>query len=255
MFEDSARIRCMWNNKSVSLVMPTYREKDSIRAKIEDFLATGLVDEVIVANNNAETGTDEEIRKIKSDKIKIIYEKRQGYGYALQAALLAASGDLVVSIEPDATYIGKDLKRFLIFSEDFPVVFGSRVIKKTHNKDWGYWRREVNFLYGTLIHLLFNTNTITDIGCTYKLLKREVIHELAPHWRHGSSLFATELLLLVITRGYPFIEIPVTFEERVGGSVVIGSRLKLVKLAFEGLWQIIAGWIRWLIHGKNLEYV
>ena len=83
--------------------MPTYREKDSIKEKIEDFLATELVDEVIVSNNNAEKGTDEEIRKIRSDKIKIIYEHRQGYGYALQSALLAASGDLVVSIEPDAT--------------------------------------------------------------------------------------------------------------------------------------------------------
>src|SRR3989344_1490162 len=111
----------MWNDKAVSLVMPTYREKDSIKEKIEDFLATGLVDEVIVSNNNAEAGTDEEIKKIKSDKIKIIYEKRQGDGYALQAALLAATGDLVVSIEPDATYIGKDLKRFLGLSADFPV--------------------------------------------------------------------------------------------------------------------------------------
>ena len=134
----------MWNDKAVSLVMPTYREKDSIKEKIEDFLATGLVDEVIVSNNNAEAGTDEEIKKIKSDKIRIIYEKRQGYGYALQAALLAASGDLVVSIEPDATYIGKDLKRFLVLSDDFPVVFGSRVIKKTINNEGGYWRREVN---------------------------------------------------------------------------------------------------------------
>ncbi len=245
----------MWNNKSVSVVMPTYREKDSIKAKIEDFLATGLVDEVIVCNNNAEAGTDDEIRKIKSDKIKIIYEKRQGYGYALQSALLGATGDLVVSIEPDATYIGKDLKRFLVLSEDFPVVFGSRVIRKTINPEWGYWRREVNFLYGTLIHLLFNTNTITDIGCTYKLMKREVIHALAPHWRHGSSLFATELLLLTIAKGNKFIEIPVTFEARVGGSSVIGSNWKLAKLGLEGLWQIVAAWVRWLIHGKNLEHV
>ena len=47
----------MWNDKAVSLVMPTYREKDSIKEKIEDFLATGLVDEVIVSNNNTEPHT------------------------------------------------------------------------------------------------------------------------------------------------------------------------------------------------------
>jgi hypothetical protein len=80
-------------------------------------------------------------------------------------------------------------------------VFGSRAIRKSANKDWGFWRREVNIVYGLLIHVLSNTNMVTDIGCTYKLMHREVIGQLEGEWRHGSSLFATELLLLVITTG------------------------------------------------------
>ena len=43
----------MWKGKSVSIIFPTFNEKDSIKAAIEDFFASGYVDEVIVINNNA----------------------------------------------------------------------------------------------------------------------------------------------------------------------------------------------------------
>ena len=44
----------MWQGKSVSVILMTYAERASIRATIEGFFATGLVDEVLVVNNNAE---------------------------------------------------------------------------------------------------------------------------------------------------------------------------------------------------------
>ena len=47
----------MWNGKRVSVVLMTYAERDSIREVIEGFFATGLVDEVLVVDNNAQPGT------------------------------------------------------------------------------------------------------------------------------------------------------------------------------------------------------
>ena len=43
----------MFNDKAVSVVLMTYAERDSIRAVIEGFFATGVVDEVVVVDNNA----------------------------------------------------------------------------------------------------------------------------------------------------------------------------------------------------------
>ena len=235
----------MWNGRSLSLVMATYREKDSIRVVIEDFIATRLVDEIIVVDNNAESGTREALAPLRFENFRILHEPRQGYGHALQTGLKAATCEYVVTIEPDGTYVGRDLERFLVLAASFPVVFGSRTIEKTINTEWGFWRREVNVLYGLLIHLLFNTNMITDIGCTYKLMRRETVRALEPVWRHGSSLFATELLLLVIAKGIPFIEIPVTFKHRVGPSAVVSSRWQLCRLAMLGLWQILEMWFVW----------
>ena len=38
----------MWNGKRVSVILPTFNEKDSIRESILGHFATGFVDEVIV---------------------------------------------------------------------------------------------------------------------------------------------------------------------------------------------------------------
>ena len=67
----------MWKNKKVSVVFPTYNEKESIRQVIEEFFATGYVDEIIVVNNNAAEGTKEEVEQTKAIQV---FETRQGYG-------------------------------------------------------------------------------------------------------------------------------------------------------------------------------
>ena len=47
----------------VSVVLMTYAERDSIRSVIEGFFDTGVVDEVLVVNNNAQDGTVERWRR------------------------------------------------------------------------------------------------------------------------------------------------------------------------------------------------
>ena len=74
------------------MVFPTYNERDSIRAAIVDFAATGVVDEIIVVNNNAAPGTSEEVaaagRAVDSGThVREVHEYRQGYGYAIQRGL------------------------------------------------------------------------------------------------------------------------------------------------------------------------
>ena len=54
----------MWCGKRVSVVLPTYNERASIRRCIEEFQRTGVVDEIIVVNNNAAPGTSEEVAPV-----------------------------------------------------------------------------------------------------------------------------------------------------------------------------------------------
>ena len=83
----------MYRDKSVSVVLPTYNEKDSIAGVIRGFEAMGVVDEIIVVNNNAAPGTSEEVAGTSAREV---VETGQGYGAAIRRGLREAGGDLVV---------------------------------------------------------------------------------------------------------------------------------------------------------------
>ena len=184
--------------------MSTYRERNSIRKVIEEFTSTGYVDEIIVVNNNAEPGTDEEVRKTKA---KLIHETRQGYGYGYRRGIKEATGDYIVLCEADSTFAAADLERFFVFAKDFPAVIGSRTNTSTifDNKTMHFWRRLADVIYAKTIEVIFSTTTLTDIGCTYKLFHNKILRQLEPHFQTTDSLFATELTLLVATHRIPFV--------------------------------------------------
>jgi len=87
--------------RRVSVVLPTYNEKDSIRQVILDFFGTGAVDEVIVVNNNAASGTSDEVFGTGAREV---IEPRQGYGRAIRRGMDEATGDYIVICEPDGTF-------------------------------------------------------------------------------------------------------------------------------------------------------
>lgn len=237
----------MYANKSVSVVFATYREKDSVRRVIEDFFASGFVDEIIVVNNNAEPGTEEEVKKTKA---RMVYESRQGYGYAFQTGIKEARGDYIILCEPDGCYVGADLERFLVYAKTgrFDAVLGSRTGQNTplSGADMGVWRKYANVFEAKTIEILFNTNALTDIGCTYKLFTRKALKKLAPLWETRNSLFATELVLLTASENLRFIDIPVTFRKRVGTSVFTNTLLKTAKWAIHIQLFILWFWFDWL---------
>ncbi|MBI2635350.1 MAG: glycosyltransferase family 2 protein [Parcubacteria group bacterium] len=245
----------MYNGKLVSVVFATYREKNSVREVIEDFFnATPFVDEIVVVNNNAEPGTVEEIQKTKA---RMVYEKRQGYGYAFQRGLKEARGDYILLCEPDGTYKGKDVEKFLVYAktDGFDIVLGSRTGQNTplSGADMTLVRKFANVVEAKSMEVLFNTNALTDVGCTYKLFTKEAIRKIAPFWRTRNSLFATELVLLVISENFRFIEIPVTFKKRVGISTFVGTFLKQAKWAIKIQFFIFRFWLRWITRGSRIN--
>jgi len=234
----------MYNNRRISVVISTYKEKGSIKKVIDDFFDTGFVDEVLVVNNNAEIGTDEEVSQTRA---RLVYELRQGYGHGYQKGIQETSGDYIVLCEADGTFSAKDIERFLVFAKDFPVVLGSRTNQSTllDMKAMNPIRRIVDVIYAKVIEVIFATKTLTDIGCTYKLFDKKILRGLENKFKTRDSLFALELTLLTVVNRIPFVEIPVTFRERIGVSGTIPSFRKLIYWAIRIWIYIWVYWWRW----------
>src|SRR3989338_5219659 len=96
----------MWQKKTISVVLPTYNEKRSIRSVIRSFERLGIVDEIIVVNNNAALGTSQEVAKTGAHEV---FEPRQGYGAAIRRGLKEAAWDYIIVCEPDGTFLARDI--------------------------------------------------------------------------------------------------------------------------------------------------
>jgi glycosyltransferase involved in cell wall biosynthesis len=222
----------MWNGKTVSVILMTYAERDSIRWVIEGFLELDVVDEVLVVNNNAEPGTAEEVEKTPARQV---FEQKQGYGHATQRGLAEAKGDLLVLVEPDGTFLPRDILKLLAYSDDCDVVLGTRTTREMiwRGANMGLFLKWGNWAVAKLIEALFNTTHLSDVGCTYRLLNRATYERIRDGFTVGGSHFGPELMLLVICSGAKFVEVPVNYLPRVGKSSVTGDHWKAFVLGMQ----------------------
>jgi len=228
----------MWEGRKVSVIFPTLNEKDSIRQAIEEVLATGVVDEVIVVNNNAVAGTSEEVAKTPAREI---LEPRQGYGRAIRTGLENAAGDLLIISEPDGTFVGRDVKKLLAYTEDFDYVLGTRTTQCMiwRGANMGFALKWGNWCVAKAAEFLFNGTILTDCGCTLRCISRRLYEELKGSFSTDQNAFGFEMTLHVLKRGIRYIEIPVNYRRRVGVSAVTGNPFKTMALALQMIWLIV----------------
>ena len=214
----------MWHNKKVSVILPTYNEKESIRACIESLESQGIVDEIIAVNNNAAAGTSGEVAQTSAIEV---FEPVQGYGAAIQKGFDVAKGNLIKVLEPDGTFMAHDVWKLLSYSDDFDVVYGTRTsnVLIWKGANMGFFLKFGNYFVAKLMEFLFNTTCLTDVGCTARCIRREALKEIRPFFTIKGNFFGPEMMLLSVIRNEKVIQIPVNYTRRVGHSSVTGNKL------------------------------
>jgi glycosyltransferase involved in cell wall biosynthesis len=238
----------MWHGRAVSVILPTYNERASIRRSIEEFFETGVVDEVVVVNNNAAPGTSEEVCKTPAREVR---EPRQGYGYAIRRGFAEATGEYLIVSEPDGTFLGRDALKLLAYADDFDVVYGSRTARMFiwRGANMGLFLRWGNWAVAKLLEFLFNSTNLTDVGCTTRLIRRAALERIQPHFTVGGSSFGPEMMVLTLLLGLKIIQIPVNYLPRVGESAVTGDVRKAFFLGLQMIGLVlryrVRSWLGW----------
>jgi len=219
----------VYSGKTVSVVLPTYNEKDSIRTTIRAFESLGIVDEIIVVNNNAADGTSAEVAPTMAREV---FEPVQGYGAAIKRGFREAIGDYVCLCEPDGTFEARDILKLLAYVEDVDIAYGSRTVHEFiwHGANMGFFLRFGNWSVAKLMEVLFNTNSLSDVGCTMRVARRSALDVILPHLTVDGSHFGPQMMCVSVIARLRIVQIPVNYRSRVGSSSVTGDLWVAAKL-------------------------
>lgn len=228
----------MYGTKSVSVVLPAYNEEQYIRAAVEDFARTGVVDEIVVVDNNSRDRTAEEARMTTA---RVVQEAAQGYGHALRRGLREATGDIIIMAEPDGTFMGRDVLKLLAYSEDFDMVCGTRTTRELvwEQANMGWFLRIGNWVVAKMLQLLHDGPSLSDCGCTLRLTHRKALLLIQDDLTVGGSHFLPEMVILGLKKKLAIIEVPVNYRGRIGESKITGSMKGTLKTGFRMIGLIL----------------
>jgi glycosyltransferase involved in cell wall biosynthesis len=228
----------MYGGKTVSVVFPAYNEAANIGAAVADFLAVGVVDEVVVVDNNSSDATGDAARQAGA---RVVQETSQGYGHALRRGLREARSELVVLAEPDGTFVGRDVLKLLAYADDFDMVCGTRTTRELvwEEANMGWFLRIGNVAVAKMIQVLYGGPSLTDCGCTLRLTHRAALLQIVDNLTVGGSHFLPEMVIVGLQQKLRIIEVPVNYRGRVGESKITGTIRGTLRTGFRMIGLIL----------------
>ena len=199
---------------TLSVIIPVYNEKDSVREILEAVLATPYTKEVIVVDDGSTDGTREIISAMKRDEIKIVLlEKNIGKGGALQTGISKATGDIILIQDADLEYDPSEysilLRPILIGKAD--VVYGSRFAGHGAHRVLYFWHYIGNKFLTFLSNVFTNVN-LTDMETCYKVFTRNALDGI--FIREKRFGFEPEITAKVARKKLRIYEVPISYYGR-----------------------------------------
>ena len=165
---------------SISVVIPAFNERKTIREIVRRVKATPREKEIIIVDDCSTDGTRQILREFQNDpEIKVILQEQNGEkGTALSLGFQAATKDVVIVQDADLEYDPDDYEALLrpIDLGRADVVFGSRFLHGERRVL--YFKHSLGNRLLTLLSNLFTDLNLTDMETCYKVFKREIIQNI-----------------------------------------------------------------------------
>jgi glycosyltransferase involved in cell wall biosynthesis len=165
----------------LSVVMPCYNERNTIREIVKLVLDAPFEKELIIVDDGSNDGTREVVQGLADAHANvraILQPENRGKGAALNRGFTEARHEIVLVQDSDLEYDPNDYASLIapIVSGRADVVFGSRFSGETH-RVLLFWHEVANRALTTLSNMTTNLN-LTDMEAGYKVFRREVIQSI-----------------------------------------------------------------------------
>ena len=166
----------------ISVVMPVYNERATLRQVIERVLAVSLPVELLCVDDGSQDGSREILAEMQTQfsQVRVLLQPRNmGKGAALRRGIQEATGDFLIIQDADLEYDPGDYPRLLdpLLQDKADVVYGSRFLGAAPHRVLYFWHSVGNRILTLLSNCLTNIN-LTDMETCYKAFRREVLQSI-----------------------------------------------------------------------------
>jgi len=166
----------------LSVVMPVYNERATLRTVVERVLAVPYEIELLCVDDGSRDGSRELLADLQASypQIRVLLQPRNmGKGAALRRGIQESTGDFVIIQDADLEYDPGEYPVLLgpLLEGKADVVYGSRFLGGGPHRVLYFWHSVGNSILTLISNCLTNLN-LTDMETCYKVFRREVIQSI-----------------------------------------------------------------------------
>jgi dolichol-phosphate mannosyltransferase len=235
-------------DQQVTVIIPTYNERENLASLVTEVLALGSGLRVIVVDDNSPDGTGALANQLATEtpgRITVLHRpKKDGIGPAYVAGFTTAletDAEFVATMDADHSHSPADLPRLVKRAKNADLVLGSRYIEGGSTHGWPLIRKLISRLGGIYARLVLGV-PVSDLTGGFKVYKRATLAALdLDAIQSDGYVFQIETTYRTLKSGFNVVEEPISFNDRYAGKsklsrmIVLEAMFVVWKLRFQSL--------------------